>query len=320
MAQRRLLNKSLGTSSKKYANLNHRAGELADFCHALYPLIMVNCDDHGRLAGDAFSIKMNVFPISRHSEEEFEEALQAMHDVHLITLYSVDGNRYLCLHNFRKEQPGIKYVANPIYPEPPAQVVINEQFTGTHRITPSFSQEEKKNRKEEEKKKQKHAADAAAVDPHPSAESVRLSELLCTAIARRDPHSKAAKLPDQTRWARDIDKILTIDGRRAKDVEAVIQWCQSDGCFWGPNILSGRKLREKFDTLFGQMHRLPVAAKNGSARPAATDIYLGQPESNGNGHEMRAEYANFIRNKPLASRNPDEANFLAMFDSGAMND
>ncbi len=98
-------------------------------------------------------------------------------------------------------------------------------------------------------------ADAAAVDPLPSVESYQLSERLKREIAKRDPHSKAAKLPDTTHWARDIDKLIRIDGRRVEEIEAVIVWCQSNGCFWGPNILSGRQLRERFDQLWGQMQR-----------------------------------------------------------------
>ncbi len=98
-------------------------------------------------------------------------------------------------------------------------------------------------------------AGAAAVDPLPSVESFQLSEKLRQAIHVRDPKAKAGRLPDTTHWARDIDKLVRIDGRRVEDIEAVIAWCQSDGCFWGPNILSGKNLREKFDTLYGQMRR-----------------------------------------------------------------
>lgn len=107
-----------------------------------------------------------------------------------------------------------------------------------------------------EKETTAQAAGAAAVDPSPFvAEAERLSELLRSRIAVRDGNAKAAKLPIPPGWARDIEKILRIDGRRPEDVEKVIVWCQNDGCFWAPNVLSGRKLREKFDTMWGQMFR-----------------------------------------------------------------
>jgi hypothetical protein len=156
-------------------------------------------------------------------------------------------------------------------------------------------------------------ADAAAVDPLPSVESIQLSEKLRQAIQVRDPIAKAGRLPDTTHWARDIDKLICIDGRRAEDIEAVIMWCQRKDCFWGPNILSGRKLREKFDTLFGQMliQKHNHAAKNGKH----PDLYVGM--SNGtsiNPEEVRKKYANFILAKPAEKRNPDEIAFLNAFE------
>jgi hypothetical protein len=130
----------------------------------------------------------------------------------------------------------------------------------------------KEGRKERENTSQ--PAGAAAVDPSPSVESFQLSELLKREIAKRDPHSKAAKLPETTHWARDIDKIIRIDGRRAEDVEAVILWCQNNGCFWGPNIQSGRKLREKFDQMWGQMQQ-----QKGNQRGRNPDLYVGQSDN-----------------------------------------
>ena len=111
--------------------------------------------------------------------------------------------------------------------------------------------------KEGEIKTSSQTAGAVAVDSLPSVDSFRLSNLLRQAIQVRDPKAKAAALPekDLCKWARDMDKLIRLDGRRAEDIEAVIAWCQNNGNFWGPNILSGRKLREKFDTLWGQMHR-----------------------------------------------------------------
>ena len=110
-------------------------------------------------------------------------------------------------------------------------------------------------------------ADAATMDQTPS-ESYRLSEKLREAIAFRDPRCTAIKLPGKTKqWAKDIDKLLRIDGRTAEECESVIAWCQSPGCFWGPNIMSGRRLREKFDTLWGQMQN----RKGGLSEPETAE-------------------------------------------------
>jgi hypothetical protein len=50
------------------------------------------------------------------------------------------------------------------------------------------------------------------------------------------------------RWAKDIDAMFRIDSRSPEQVQKVIEWCQQDP-FWSQNILSGSKLREKYDTL-----------------------------------------------------------------------
>lgn len=55
-------------------------------------------------------------------------------------------------------------------------------------------------------------------------------------------------------WANDI-RLLNNDGRSKEEIESVIRWCQEPGCFWFPNIISGKKLRAKFDTMLFQMKR-----------------------------------------------------------------
>jgi hypothetical protein len=134
----------------------------------------------------------------------------------------------------------------------------------------------KEESKDKESKDNSQPADAGAVDPLPSVESFQLSEKLRLAIQVRDPKARACRLPDYTHWARDIDKIIRIDARRAEDVDAVIAWCQKDS-FWGPNILSGRKLREKFDTLYGQMTRGNDNGKRG-ADSKADSLTRGRPK------------------------------------------
>jgi hypothetical protein len=95
----------------------------------------------------------------------------------------------------------------------------------------------------------------------PSTAAVTLAGQLRDAVRVRDPKAKAARTEDLTGWARDIDLLMRIDQRSPDEIRRVIEWCQLPGGFWGPNILSGRKLREKFDTLSGQMMRETSDAK-----------------------------------------------------------
>lgn len=108
MARGRIISKSLGTSSKKFAELHKAAGKLGDFAQALFPLLVVNSDDFGRLPGDGFTIKHSVFSISPHSEADFDFVLKIMHSVGLIELYEVEDHRYLQIIHFEREQPGLR--------------------------------------------------------------------------------------------------------------------------------------------------------------------------------------------------------------------
>ena len=52
----------------------------------------------------------------------------------------------------------------------------------------------------------------------------RLSELLFELIVQRKPDFRP---PEPDRWATQIDRMLTRDGRSAERIEAVIRWCQA---------------------------------------------------------------------------------------------
>ncbi len=79
---------------------------------------------------------------------------------------------------------------------------------------------------------------------------VKLSKILFGKIKQRDPK---AKEPDYQKWAVHIDYLNRLDGRSLKDVNEVILWCQRDS-FWRNNILSTRKLRDKFTQLYLSMN------------------------------------------------------------------
>jgi hypothetical protein len=76
-----------------------------------------------------------------------------------------------------------------------------------------------------------------------------LSHLLFDLIREHDP---GATGPDFQKWAVHIERLVRRDGRSPADIEAAIRWCQADD-FWHSNILSTKKLREKFQTLFLRM-------------------------------------------------------------------
>jgi hypothetical protein len=82
--------------------------------------------------------------------------------------------------------------------------------------------------------------------------SFRLASYLREKILANDPK---ARVPENLHpWGYQIDLLIRKDQRRPKEVEAVIEWSQGDP-FWRANILSARKLREKFPQLKLQMER-----------------------------------------------------------------
>ena len=91
-------------------------------------------------------------------------------------------------------------------------------------------------------------------------EAERLATLLFSQIILNQPGCRLASLVNGEReitiqrWTQPIDLLIRKDRQEPSHVEEVILWCSSDD-FWGANILSGSKLREKFDTLCAQMKR-----------------------------------------------------------------
>ena len=85
-----------------------------------------------------------------------------------------------------------------------------------------------------------------------------LASLLFSKIKQ---HYTMYKKPDMQKWAREIDLMIRIDKISPVMIEQIIEWAQAND-FWYKNILSTRKLRDKFDTLY--LHK--QAEENDSRR------------------------------------------------------
>jgi len=93
------------------------------------------------------------------------------------------------------------------------------------------------------------------------APAYRLSAFLFDSILSCNPESRLHAFENGKKestiqnWAKDIDLLLRIDHREPSTVEEVITFATHDD-FWRANILSGKKLRDKWDTLVLQKGRL----------------------------------------------------------------
>lgn len=110
-------------------------------------------------------------------------------------------------------------------------------------------------------KVEKSKVKKSKVDSYSSAEppSAKFSDdsdemKLCLLLAERMRRNKPdCKLPsDFQGWCKYVDLMIRVDERTPKQIQDVILFCQKD-TFWQSNILSTKKLREKFDQLSMKM-------------------------------------------------------------------
>lgn len=67
-------------------------------------------------------------------------------------------------------------------------------------------------------------------------------------FARIKRNNDEAKEPNYQAWSDEFRKLVELDGKSVPNVKLVIEWCQQDS-FWKANILSAKKLRDKYDQL-----------------------------------------------------------------------
>lgn len=168
MARGRLISRTLG-SSRKFAEVQRHAGKLGEFCQVLYPLIVANSDDFGRMAGDAFTVKHAVFPTSPRRESEFQAALVAMHNAQLIQLYDgEDGQTVIQVRQFETHQPGLSKRTKSRFSEPPVKFTeirespkqlngIEEKGREENRTEPIRSPNESGTAQDEDRRKEENA-------------------------------------------------------------------------------------------------------------------------------------------------------------------
>lgn len=142
MARGRMISKSLSTS-EKFAALIPVAGDLAEFCQALYPLLLIHTDDFGRLQGDPFTVKTLCFPASPRTLLEFAAALAHLHRSHLITTYVVLDKTYIQITDFDAHQMGLHKRTRSRFPRIP----------GTSGNFPEFPVQEKRTKEKRTKEK-----------------------------------------------------------------------------------------------------------------------------------------------------------------------
>ncbi len=103
-------------------------------------------------------------------------------------------------------------------------------------------------------------------------ESLAMAELLYTLHQSEIDKGYCPDAKAREKWADDIEKLNRIDARSWEDIEKVIRWVKRGGQFWAGNIMSGKKLREKFPTLYAQMIKPSGNAPRVLTRTASLDM------------------------------------------------
>jgi hypothetical protein len=120
MARGRMIAKTLSTS-RKYGRLHEVAGKRAEFCQALYPLLVAHADDFGRLPGDVYTVKHAIIPTSPRKEHDLTAALAALHLVGLIQWYEVGESKCIQITNFDAHQQGLHKRSRSAFPGAPGK-------------------------------------------------------------------------------------------------------------------------------------------------------------------------------------------------------
>lgn len=124
------------------------------------------------------------------------------------------------------------------------------QDNGTPNGTlPERNRNKNKNVKNEKKKDNNRRQQKKPVyDEH--SPYMKMAHYLRDRILAWKPNARMPK--DFQGWADEFRKLHEIDGRSKAEIKAVIDWATQHH-FWQTNILSAKKLRDKFDMLQGQM-------------------------------------------------------------------
>jgi hypothetical protein len=239
--------------------LSAKIAQLSPEAMALFCLLIPHFNSHGKMLADPHAIKGTVCPlIIWMTVEKIKECLVEISSKTNVRWWRDEkGLHYLQSlswgdhQTLRKDRLGSDHL-----PDYPGDKSTNpDQLPDYSRSTPAKGKLREVEGKSKEKVKSKLSSD-----------SLRLSGILAEMIADNNPRNRSVSGDKRegsiASWAADIDKMLRLDKRSAVEVEETIYWCQQDS-FWLTNILSGQKLRDKFDNLQMQMRRAD-SSKGGS--------------------------------------------------------
>lgn len=136
------------------------------------------------------------------------------------------------------------------YIETKIKRIIHTGYTATHYRVIGLQTPPKKSEEAEKSTKELTPYERLQIESAKlPVEAKRLSNRLFEHMVNNNPtYQHRVKDKDLVSWAKEIDKIHRLDGQEWSEIEAILDWCQSND-FWKTNILSGAKFRKQFPRL-----------------------------------------------------------------------
>lgn len=207
-------------------------------------------DDDGRFEWEPDLIRSELYPYD--PSKDVGDMLDRLRATGRVVSYTVEGQRYGAIPRFREHQHPERPRKStlPAFADECTDAAPTEQCNVTD---PAPTEQRNSSAGLEGNRKGIGGEGKRRTAAPPSPEALDLAAYLLDAIRVHTPDTTADG-EDASRWAKDIDLALRADGRTPEAIRAVIDFAHRSpaGAFWRPNIRSGKKLREKFETLRAQ--------------------------------------------------------------------
>lgn len=224
------------------------------------------CDREGRFKWRPRTLKKDVLP---HDEIDFARVLDALGTRGFIRKYVIDGEEYGVIPTWPKHQVINNRESASDIPAPTETSYVSITSTREARVDDASStrgKDEKEEGKGKEGNKEGETLcpgeaperriqedDAAPPAGQPERRKAKQPSEEDYTCARKLfgislSVNATAKKPNFDTWAGEVRLMREQDNRTHEAIEALFNWARHDA-FWGPNIQSPGKLREKWDML-----------------------------------------------------------------------
>lgn len=232
----------------------YRSADIADLSiedRLLFIGVWSYVDDNGVGRDEVDLVVIDLFPKDYFKDPAATLArvatgLASLAEAGLIVRYEVEGRSYLQVTNWGRHQK-IDRPNKARYPRSDHESAEIATTLASVATNPSWGTEDQGIRGTEDQRIVGEP-DAAPPEPEPIRDDV---EAICEALAQH-VEKMSDKRPRITKtWRKDARLLLDVDGRTLDEALTAIQWVTGH-TFWGSNILSVGKLREKWVTMRAQ--------------------------------------------------------------------